>query len=156
VRRRNRLRALAVVVVASCACGSDRVPVVPVGPPIEATPDPCLVAPEFRNSWSWEAPPRSGFGAPVTTSSGGVVRAIADWSSVSNNVDLYLVDGTCSAFPSDPGPPACPRIYAAAEEVATKPEVLAACVSGGSYLIILVNRGPGGDTGTFRYETPAR
>ena len=91
-------------------------------------------------------------GVAVTTSQTGLVRATADWYSSGNNVELYLVDDSCRANPLLPGPPSCVPIYARAEGAVIKPEVMAACVDAGAYVVLVINRGPAGDNVGVRID----
>lgn len=83
---------------------------------------------------------------PFTLDEGGTVEINADWTSATNNVDIFLYLGRCTSIQAREG--ACP--VANRTNGTAKPERLNVIgVPAGEYSVGFANFGPTAETGTF-------
>lgn len=82
----------------------------------------------------------------VTVSGAGTLEAVAEWTFASNDIDLYLTNGSCdaTAFVAE----RCTVITSATG--LSKPERITAAVQAGVYRAWVVNFGPGPESGTIQ------
>jgi hypothetical protein len=76
-----------------------------------------------------------------------------DWSNTSNDLDAFLIRGTCSRDDVLTAKPACTMdaVFVGAGTGTTKPETFTtAAVEAGAYTLLVVNRGAGNDSCNFK------
>jgi hypothetical protein len=83
---------------------------------------------------------------PFTTATGGNLEVDADWTSAADNIQLVLFRGDCTL--QDAVQNACDQIVAARAMV--KPQqLLEPSLPPGTYTIMVINEGPGDESGTM-------
>ena len=76
-----------------------------------------------------------------------------DWSVIANDLDAFLIRGTCSRDDIISAKPACTMdaVFVGSGTGTTKPETFTtAAVDPGAYTLLVVNRGSQDDTCSFR------
>ena len=113
-------------------------------PPPEVVEDASLAFGVITNSQ-----PTLGIGGGVYQfNAGGRVDISVDWTSPSNDVDVYFYRGTCTVL--DGFNDRC-EILAKADSTNSKPERLSvANVAAGTYTMLIYNWGPRSDTVRYR------
>jgi hypothetical protein len=85
---------------------------------------------------------------PFTTATGGTLQVDADWVSAANNVDLILFGGDCTLQEAVKG--LCdPNQIAAARGKVKPQQLIQPNLAPGTYTIMVLNFGPGSETGTM-------
>lgn len=86
----------------------------------------------------------------------GTLTATADWTSPSNDLDLYVTETSCAdATATDLFAGRCPFL-ARSTATNSKPEVVQANVTPGNLRIWVANFGPGTESGTLAVTVPGR
>lgn len=81
---------------------------------------------------------------PFTTTLAGSLEATVDWTFATNDIDVYLTQGSCDA--DTIGNAQCP-ILAFSESTTAKPEkIRVASAAAGTYILFVANVGPGDET----------
>jgi hypothetical protein len=93
------------------------------------------------------APFEVGF-AEVTINGTGLLTGTADWTSASNDIDIYVTAPSCRA--TDVFELANCTAVGRTTAVTTKPEQLTVSVTQGNYRVWVANFGPTAETGTLR------
>lgn len=84
--------------------------------------------------------------APFTTSAAGNLDVIVDWTSTSNDVDIAILRGNCSI--DQVRAAQCSTVIESTS--LSKPERLSsASFATGSYTLLILNYGPGRESGTY-------
>jgi hypothetical protein len=92
--------------------------------------------------------------APVHLSSAGELEVSADWGSSSNDIDVGILNGSCSI--AQMVARQCPDPFASSS-TRKRPETLRTNVSPGEYTLLLVNFGPGAEKVSYKvYLTPSK
>jgi hypothetical protein len=138
VRRGLAGLAVALLVSGLTACGGGGTTSPDSGPVTTALP---------TQSFSNLRPGEAVF-AEVTVNGGGTLSSIADWTSASNDLDIYVTAPSCSAGDLV-ALTACPDL-GHTTAVTAKPEQLAVLVTRGNYRVWVANFGPSTESGTLR------
>lgn len=91
--------------------------------------------------------------APFTLDTRSSLQLRLDWSVIAHDLDGFLIRGACSRDDVLSAKPACTMDAAlvAAGTGTTKPEIFSTtALDPGPYTLLIVNRGAGSDTCTFR------
>jgi len=140
-----------VAVLASCGGDSSPNPASPTsqGPRLLRSGQFALAAPAAQNIFLT--------GVTASESASGTWEVTVDWTSPSNTIWLWIANGAC--MPEQlplmaclSGGPACPCQITARSEVPTpKPRVVQVPNSpGGTKTLLILNLGPGGESGTYQ------
>jgi hypothetical protein len=125
------------------ACGSDR-----VTPPPPPPPPPATVTSVIDQGSVPGLPPGAVVFGGITTPRIGTLEVIVDWTSPTNNVDVFLTRGACN--PEQLLALVCNTV-AVSESLTAKPEtVSAANALVGGYTLFVVNLGPTEETISYR------
>jgi len=88
------------------------------------------------------------FVVPFNTTVAGDVEAVVDWTFTSNDIDIGIMRGDCTVNGVLGG--RCTSVVES-QSVTAKPErVTAANLAAGNYTLLIVNEGPGGESGTYQ------
>jgi hypothetical protein len=138
VRRSLAPLAVALLATGLAACGGG-----PNSPDTPTTVTTTLPTQPFRNL----APGEVVF-AEVTMNGAGVLTGTADWSSPSNDIDIYVTAPSCRAV--DIFELANCQALGLTTSVTAKPERLTVTLSQGNHRVWVANFGPGTETGTLQ------
>ena len=138
VRRSLSLLAVALVAMGLAACGNGT-----TSPDPESQVTTSLPTQPFSNL----APFEVGF-AEVTINGEGTLTSTADWTFVTNDIDIYVTPPSCRA--ADVAELASCPVVGRTTAVTTKPEQLSVLVSRGNYRVWVANFGPSAESGTLR------
>lgn len=121
----------------------------PTGPPTGPPPPEVIEEASLAFGVVTNSQPTLGIGGGVYQfSAGGRVDISVDWTSPSNDVDVYFYRGTCA--PLDGFNDRC-EILGKADSTNSKPERLSVPnVAAGTYTMLIYNYGPGSDTVSYR------
>lgn len=109
----------------------------PVTPP---TPPPPVTTVIAQGSFTGLGPRVLGRLPPFTTTATSTLEAVVDWTHATNDVDIYLVRGTCAFEQFVAG--RC-DVVAFSESVSAKPErIRVAAAPAGTFELLIGNLGP--------------
>jgi len=143
IRRNLTLAGALALALLLGGCGGDSKPCSenPTGPGCQVSPSPSPPVKTLITQGSF-----SGLGernlsyVPFNTDATGTIEATVDWTFTTDNVDIYIVRGTCTVDQFNSG--TCPFVTFS-ESASAKPErVSASNQAPGSFNLYIGNRGP--------------
>ena len=84
---------------------------------------------------------------PVTLTSAGTLDVTASWAAQANDVEFAIHQGTCTF--SNLGTTACVSLMESGKPT-TKGATIAKALAAGNYTMLIVNYGPGSESGTYQ------
>ena len=146
IRRKLALAQAVAFALLLGACGSDSV-TKPPPPPPPPTPPPVVRTLILEASFSGLEEAMLAR-VPFDTSSTGTIEATVDWTFATDDVDIYLVRGTCTLDQFNTS--TCPFVTFS-QSASTKPErISAGNQAAGSYNLYIGNRGPAQESVSFQ------
>jgi len=145
IRRRLALAQAVTLALMLGACGSD--PVKPDDPPTPPPPPPEVRTLLMEGSYSG-LKDRVLLAVPFNTDAAGSIEAKVDWTFASNDVDIYLVRGSCTLEQFQTA--ACPFVVNSDRSTAKPEKITATSQTAGSYTLYIGNWGPAEESVSFQ------
>ena len=144
IRRKLALAQAAALALLLGACGSDT-PVTPPTPP-PPTPPPPVRTLLVEGNYSG-LKDRTLLAVPFDTAA-GTIEATVDWTFASDNVDIYLVRGSCTLEQFQKG--TCPFVVNSDGSISKPEKLTATSQAAGSYTLYIGNWGPAEESVSFQ------